>query len=136
MQAKMHPINCVYTIHVNTHTHTRLGPHIVENEHVAVPSGSTHPRSLPGKISTRPPSSALLPTFWQEGSPTKIDYRRKLVPLFYPLYWRTWSMWRVGLISGRAFSYVAPATLDEPGTHWSLQVVLFYYSRENSGSIG
>ena len=27
--------------------------------------------------------------FFGEGSPTKIDYRKKLVPSFQPLYWRT-----------------------------------------------
>ena len=27
--------------------------------------------------------------FFGEGFPTKIDYRKKMVPLFYPLYWRT-----------------------------------------------
>ena len=25
------------------------------------------------------------------GSPGKINYRKELVPLFYPLYWRTWT---------------------------------------------
>ena len=33
--------------------------------------------------------SALSPTFWGEGSPTKTDHRKELVPLFSPLYWRT-----------------------------------------------
>ena len=31
----------------------------------------------------------FLTPFLGEGSPTKIDYRKKLVPLFQPLYWRT-----------------------------------------------
>ena len=34
------------------------------------------------KYPTRSPSSALLPVFGGEGSPTKIDYRKQLVPLF------------------------------------------------------
>ena len=38
---------------------------------------------------TRSPSSALLPFFGFLGSPTKIDCRKKLVPLFLPLYWTT-----------------------------------------------
>ena len=28
-------------------------------------------------------------SFLGEGSPTKIDYGKKMLPLFYPLYWRT-----------------------------------------------
>ena len=37
-----------------------------------------------------PPVVPFLTNFFGwEGSPTKIDYRKKLVPLFYPLYWRT-----------------------------------------------
>ena len=37
---------------------------------------------------TSSPSSALVPTVFGEGSPTKIDYRKR-VPLFEPLYWKT-----------------------------------------------
>ena len=37
-----------------------------------------------------PQLGALLQFLFFGGrSPTKIDYRKKLVPLFYPLYWRT-----------------------------------------------
>ena len=38
---------------------------------------------------SRSPSSALLPTFLGERSPTNIDYRKKFLPLCEPLYWRT-----------------------------------------------
>ena len=30
-----------------------------------------------GSMYSRSPTSALLPTFWGEGSPTKTDYRKK-----------------------------------------------------------
>ena len=35
-----------------------------------------------------PAGCPFLPTFWGQGSPTKIDYRKKWLPLFEPLYWR------------------------------------------------
>ena len=44
---------------------------------------------IQGLTLARPPSSALSHPFCGEGSPTKIDYRDKLIPLFQPLYWRT-----------------------------------------------
>ena len=68
-----------------TPTYSATGhPHMAELDSLKL-------ATRPGRVIfvTRRPG-ALLSFFGWEGSPTKIDYRKKLVPLFYPLYWRTW----------------------------------------------
>ena len=52
---------------------------------LAIAKASTHPLQ---KKEEGSPSSALLLPCLGEGSPTKIDYKKR-VPLFEPLYWRT-----------------------------------------------
>ena len=52
------------------------------------PPPSTPPTQLASFNVPRSPSSALSHPFLGEGSPTKIDYKKK-VPVFQPLHWRT-----------------------------------------------
>ena len=84
------------------------------------PGSSSSSRNGRCPSKARSPSSALLPLFLGEGSPTKIDYRQKGTLILTSLLEDLKSKRRVGVPNFRTGAIIG-YTLDKPGASPAIQ---------------